>query len=164
MDVRSNRQTEEQTMEFPALQVRDLEGVDYVIPDELPGGPHVIILAFQQWHQLIVNRWTKPLEAIAERHPGTEVWEVPSMSRGYRLFRGGIDGGMRAGIPDTNVRRHTLTAYTDLKALAKALDLDTLETVQVFVVDCDGTVRWHGTGEPSADALDALDAAIPPCG
>ena len=39
-------------MEFPALKVRDLEGVDYVIPDELPGGPHVIILAFQQWHQV----------------------------------------------------------------------------------------------------------------
>ena len=106
-------------MEFPAMRVRDLEGVDYVIPDELPGGPHVIILAFHQWHQMIVNRWTSPLEAIAEKHPGTEVWEVPSMSRGYRLFRSGIDGGMRAGIPDMNVRRHTLTAYTDLVTLRR---------------------------------------------
>ena len=44
-------------MEFPALRVRDLEGMDYVIPDELPGGPHVIILAFQRWHQIIVERW-----------------------------------------------------------------------------------------------------------
>ena len=42
------------------MRVRDLEGVDYVIPDELPGGPHVIILAFHQWHQMIVNRWTDP--------------------------------------------------------------------------------------------------------
>ncbi len=151
-------------MEFPALKVRDLEGVDYVIPDELPGGPHVIILAFQQWHQMIVNRWTGPLESIAEKHPGTEVWEVPSISRGYRLFRGGIDGGMRAGIPDVNVRRHTLTAYTDLGSLAKALELGSLETVHVFVVDCDGTVRWRGEGEPTTEALQALEAAIPPCG
>jgi hypothetical protein len=151
-------------MEFPAMRVRDLEGVYYVIPDELPGGPHVIILAFQQWHQMIVDRWKSPLEAIAEKHPGTEVWEVPSISRGYRLFRSGIDGGMRAGIPDANVRRHTLTTYTDLSALAKALDLDTLETVHVFVVDCDGTVRWRGEGGPTSELLETLDAAIPPCG
>jgi hypothetical protein len=151
-------------MEFPALQVRDLEGVDYVIPDDLPGGPHVIILAFQRWHQSIVDRWKAPLEAIAGSHPGTEVWEVPSISRAYRLFRSGIDGGMRAGIPDVSVRRHTLTAYTDLGALARALDLDTRDTVHVFVVDCDGSVRWHGEGEPNAEALDALEAAIPPCG
>lgn len=151
-------------MEFPALQVRDLEGAAYVIPDGLPGGPHVIILAFQQWHQSIVNLWKGPLEEIAERHPGTEVWEVPSISRGYRLFRASIDGGMRAGIPDSNVRRHTLTAYTDLSELARALDLDTLDTVHVFVVDCDGTVRWHAEGEPDAASLEALEASLPPCG
>ena len=151
-------------MEFPALQVRDLEGTDYVIPDELPGGPHVIVIAFQQWHQSIVNRWKPSLEVIAERHPGTEVWEVPSISRGYRLFRSGIDGGMRAGIPDIAVRRHTLTAYTDLGALATALEIDNLETVHLFVVDCDGTVRWRGEGEPSAAALEELESCIPPCG
>ncbi len=151
-------------MNFPALQVRDLEGVDYVIPHELPGGPHVIILAFHQWHQVLVEQWKGPLEAVALAHPGTEVWEVPSISRGYRLFRSGIDGGMRAGIPDQNVRRHTLTAYTDLSQLAAALGLDTLETVHVFVVDCDGVVRWHGEGEPSTEAIEALEATIPPCG
>jgi len=151
-------------MEFPALKVRDLEGTDYVIPDGLPGGPHVIVVAFQQWHQMIVNRWKPSLEAIAERHPGTEVWEVPSLSRGYRLFRSGIDGGMRAGIPDVNVRRHTLTAYTDLGALAASLGIDSFETVYLFVVDCDGTVRWRGEGEPSPKALTELEASIPPCG
>ena len=151
-------------MDFPALHVRDLEGTDYVIPDDLPGGPHVIVVAFQQWHQMIVDRWKPLLEAIAQRHPGTEVWEVPSISRGYRLFRSGIDGGMRAGIPDVNVRRHTLTAYTDLGALAKALEIESFETVHLFVVDCDGTVRWSGEGEPSPEALAELEASIPPCG
>ena len=150
-------------MEFPALRVRDLEGTDYVIPDELPAGPHVIILAFQRWHQTIVERWKSPLQAVVHRHPGTEVWEVPSLSRGYRLFRSSIDGGMRAGIPDAGARRHTLTTYTDLRALARSLELDTLETVHVFVVGCDGAVHWHGEGDPSVAALEALEAALPAC-
>ncbi len=147
-------------MQFPALKVRDLEGAEHVIPDGLPGGPHVIILAFQQWHQSLVQLWTPGLEAIALRHPGTEVWEVPSMSSGYRLFRGGIDGGMRAGIPDPDTRRHTLTVYTDLHALAKALEIDKLDTVQLFLVDCSGTILWRASGEPDAASLDSLDRAV----
>lgn len=149
-------------MEFPPLKVRDLEGVDHVIPDELPGGPHVILLAFQRWHQIPVERWKEPLREIAARHPGTEVWEVPSLSNAYRLFRSGIDGGMRAGIPDPVVRKHTLTTYTDLGALARALELPSLDEVQVFVVDCDGTVRWHRAGDPTPAALEALEQALPP--
>jgi hypothetical protein len=151
-------------MEFPALNVRDLEGTDYVIPDELPGGPHVILLAFQQWHQMLVNEWKDPLEQIAARHPGTEVWEVPSLSKGYRLFRAGIDGGMRAGIPNPVVRRHTLTTYTDLDGLARALELGSLDTVYIFLVDCDGTIRWRGEGSPDAGMLAALETAMPECG
>jgi hypothetical protein len=146
-------------MDFPALQVRDLEGVEYVIPDALPGGPHVIILAFQRWQQVLVERWKPGLEELAERHPGMQVWEVPSLSKGYRLFRGTIDGGMRAGIPDPDVRRHTLTAYTDVGALARALEISSLDTVQVFLVDCDGTVRWRAEGEPAATSFAELDAA-----
>lgn len=147
-------------MQFPALKVRDLEGAEHVIPDGLPGGPHVIILAFQQWHQSLVEHWKPELEALARRHAGTEVWEVPSISSGYRLFRGSIDGGMRAGIPDPQTRRHTLTVYTDLRALAADLEIDTLDTVQLFLVDCGGTVLWRASGEPDAAALQSLEDAV----
>jgi len=147
-------------MQFPALKVRDLEGVEHVIPDGLPGGPHVIILAFQQWHQSLVGQWKPSLEALAQRHPGTEVWEVPSLSSGYRLFRGSIDGGMRAGIPDPDTRRHTLTIYTDLHALARDLEIDSLDTVQLFLVDCSGTVLWRAEAEPTSAAIESLEAAV----
>ena len=147
-------------MQFPALKVRDLEGVEHVVPDGLPGGPHVVVVAFQRWHQSLVDAWKPQLQAVAEHHPGTEVWEVPSISSGYRLFRSGIDGGMRAAIPDVDVRRHTLTAYTDLRAMARDLDIDSFDTVQLFLVDCGGTILWRASGDPSAEALVALDEAL----
>jgi hypothetical protein len=148
-------------MEFPALEVRDLEGEKHVIPHGLTGGPHVILLAFEQWHQRLVDLWKPLLEPVAERHPGMEVWEVPSISRGYRLFRPGIDGGMRAGIPDPDVRKHTLTAYTDLRALAKDLELPSLDTIYVFLVDCGGNILWRTSGEPTEGAVAELESALP---
>jgi len=148
-------------MQFPALKVRDLEGKDYVIPHGLPGGPHVIIVAFKQWQQILVNLWVPGLKAVADRHAGMEVWEVPSISQGYRLFRGGIDGGMRAGIPDVDARRHTLTAYTDIGHLARDLEIDSVETIHVFLVDCSGNVLWRAAGEPTDAALAELETAMP---
>lgn len=146
---------------FPALSVKDLEGASYSIPHDLPGGPHVIVMAFQQWHQAIVDEWKPHLERIASANPGMEVWEVPSISKAYRLFRAGIDGGMRAGIPDKTTREHTLTAYTDLGDLARNLGLPSLETVYVFLVDCGGQILWRGAGEPTPAALSELEAALP---
>jgi hypothetical protein len=148
-------------MEFPPLKVHDLEGTAHTIPDDLPGGPHLLVVAFQRWHQSIVDDWTPPPTAAAKRHPGTEVWEVPSLSKGYRLFRGGIDGGMAAAIPDISARRHTLTAYTDLRQLANDLGLANLDTVHVYLVDCSGHVLWRAEGEPTPEALSALEAALP---
>jgi len=75
-----------------------------------------------------------------QRRPGTEVWEVPSLSKGYRLFRASIDG------------------------LARALGLGSLDTVYIFLVDCDGAIRWRGEGAPDAEMLAALEAAMPECG
>ncbi len=148
-------------MQFPALKVRDLEGQEYVIPHALPGGPHVILVAFQQWHQLLVEKWSPGLHALAETHPGMEIWEVPSISRGYRIFRGGIDGGMRAGIPDIDVRRHTLTIYTDIRELERELEIDSTETIHIFLVDCAGTVLWRAAGEPTETSFAEIDAAVP---
>ncbi|NTU70867.1 MAG: DUF427 domain-containing protein [Coriobacteriia bacterium] len=66
---------------------------------------------------------------------------------------------MRAGIPDPDTRRHTLTAYTDLGALAKDLAIENLDTIQLFLVDCSGTILWRAQGEPSAESLRSLDSA-----
>ena len=148
-------------MQFPMLRVRDLEGLEHEIPGGLPGGPHVIILAFQQWHQRLVEEWRPHLEALAEKHPGTEVWEVPSISKGYRLFRASIDGGMRAGIPDPDVRRHTLTTYTNLQELADDLQLPSLDTIYLFLVDCSGAILWRAKGDPTQELLETLDQAMP---
>ena len=50
--------------------------------------------------------------------------------------------------------------YTDLGDLARALDIDSLETVHVFLVRCDGTVLWHGEGEPAEESAEEIEAAL----
>lgn len=147
-------------MQFPKMTARDLEGRTVEIPDGLSGAVNLVVLAFQRDHQQPIETWLPHFVRLEEMYPGLEVWEVPALSRGYRIWRGVIDGGMRAGIPDSNVRRHTLTSYLDLRDLQRALGLPDLGDIHLYLVDRSGSVRWQGRGGYSLATLDALTAAL----
>ena len=102
--------------EFPSVLARSLEGKRIRLPEDLPSGPRVVVLAFQRWHNALIETWEPALQALEARFRELSVWEVPALSRLYLPARGFIDGGMRAGIVDPEARRHTLTAvsYTHL--------------------------------------------------
>jgi hypothetical protein len=145
---------------FPPVLAHDLEGKRIRIPEDLPAGPHVVIVAFERWQQTQADSWEPALQELEERCRELSVWEVPALSRLYLPARGFIDGGMRAGIPDIEARRHTLTAYTDLRSLAGALQLPSLETIYVLLLAPDGTIVWQGSGEADAAQTAALGRAL----
>ena len=147
-------------MQFPRLTARDLEGRTVEIPDDLSGAFNLVVLAFQRDHQHPVETWLPHFARLQEAYPGLEVWEVPALSRGYRIWRGAIDGGMRAGIPDPVVRRHTLTSYLNLRDLQRTLDLPDLGDIHLYLLDGTGLIRWQGRGGYSEATLAALNAAL----
>ena len=149
-------------MRFPVIVARDLEGRRYEVPGDLPVGPRILVLAFQRWHTQLIDGWVPALDRIVAGHPGATWWEIPALSRIYAPARPYIDGGMRAGIPDPEARRKTLTSYTDLRALATALDLPGYDTIYVLLVDADGEGVWMGSGEADEDGVVGLERALEP--
>jgi len=147
-------------MRFATLVAHDLEDTSYTLPDDLPAGPRIVLMPFRRWHQPIVDGWTRILAPLRSAYPSLTVWEVPSISRAYRPAQRLIDGGMRAGIAGRDVRLHTLTAYTDMGALAKDLGIESFGTVQVFLLDGRGEILWQGSGRPSRQAVEEIAAAI----
>jgi hypothetical protein len=145
---------------FPSIKARDLEGRDVALPDELPQTPRVVILAFKRWHTELIESWEPVLEALESRCRQLSVWEVPALSRVYLPVRGFIDGGMRSGITEPEARQHTLTAYTDLSALARELGLPSLDTIYVLLLAPDGTILWRGQGPADAEQTAAMRQAV----
>jgi hypothetical protein len=147
-------------MQFPRLTARDLEGRTVEVPEGLSGAANLVVLAFQRDHQDPIETWLPHFALLEEQFPGLEVWELPALSRSYRIWRGAIDGGMRAGIPDRRVRRHTLTAYLNLGDLQRSLELPDLDDIYLLLVDRSGDVRWRGRGGYSEATLAALTVAL----
>jgi hypothetical protein len=147
-------------MRFPTLRARDLEEKSYSVPDELPGRLRVILLPFKQWQQILVGQWEDALAAAFEGRDDVTVWEVPALGAVWKPVRGYIDGGMRGGIPDVEVRRHTLTSYGELDTIRSGLGITDHETAYVFLVDADGEVLWRDSGEPDPAKVAAFAAAL----
>jgi len=122
---------------FPTLEATSLSGRRRRLPDDLTE-PTVVILAFQRWQQAEVDTWIEELRGAGCPYP---ILEVPTIGSRYRLARSFIDGGMRAGIPDVEVRERTLTAYTDVGRVLKSLGFPSTDHVVVTLVDPPGSVR-----------------------
>lgn len=145
---------------FPSVTAHDLEGHQVRVPEDLPAGPRIVILAFQRWHTELVETWEPALHSLETRCRELSVWEVPALARLYLPARTFIDGGMRAGTVDADARLHTLTVYTDLSALARKLELSSLETIHLLLLAPDGTILWQGRGAADEVQILALKQAL----
>lgn len=146
---------------FPSLAGRDLEWRDRRVPEDLEGSPRVLVVAFKQWHQPVVNAWVAALERDGRgRAPGMRIYEVPTISDRWNRWRDGIDGNMVRAIPDRDVRERTVTVYAPLAPILRALGLLSRRRVAVFVLADDGAIRARAVGAPTPASVRAVIDAL----
>lgn len=156
------------TMRFPVLPVRSLAGDELILPRDLPAPRTLVVCAFRQWQQRLVDEWidwavaagVAPSPLGLDRTAPTAVVEVPVLGRRYRPARSFIDGGMAAGIRVPTVLARTLTAYTDVAAFCRAAGIESRATVTAMVVRRDATILASAAGPPDSATVSDVAAAL----
>jgi hypothetical protein len=141
---------------FPAVEGRNLEGRVFRLPGGFAGEINIVLIAFRREQQSDVDSWMPFLAPIAASRPEVEIYELPTLGRGYRVMRSFIDGGMRGGIPDRAVREATITLYIDKSPFRKSLRLADEQRIYILVVTRDGRVLWRAEGPFDAAAGESL--------
>lgn len=120
--------------EFPSIQGNNLNKEKKVVPDDFVDKNLVIIVAFQQWHQPLVDESILLLEenGLGETH---NIIEVPTVQKTNKLAEIYLDGIMRAGIRDDRIRNRTITAYLDKNQFLEILDIPSDETIYWFLIE-----------------------------
>lgn len=131
---------------FPKLSSESLSRERFALPGELKGEVVLALIAFKRWQQREVNTWVPFAKQLRRKHPKMNYYEFPTLTRGYRLMRFWIDGGMRRGIPNLKTRARTITLYTDKVAFRRALGIKGEEHIKVMVIDQKGRVYWRTSG------------------
>ncbi len=103
---------------FPNLSGNNLNGKKFNLPQDFPAERTLVLIAFEEKQQAILDTWSQGLDLLNSQIP----WiEVPVISTPYKLGSFIIDSGMRKGIPNPKVRDRVITLYTDREAFAKSM-------------------------------------------
>ncbi|MFN8130526.1 MAG: hypothetical protein U0R70_03130 [Solirubrobacteraceae bacterium] len=144
----------------PAIDARGLDGRAWSVPADLEGERNLVAFAFHRHQQADVDTWIPDLEAAAASDPAVRAYEIPTISRRWAPARRFIDGGMVAGIPDPAARARTLTAYTEVGRVTRALGLAGTDDIAIVLCDRSGAVAWMAEGPRNGAAAEALAAAL----
>tara|TARA_Y100000768_G_scaffold166443_1_gene124645 strand:+ start:1230 stop:1685 length:456 start_codon:yes stop_codon:yes gene_type:complete len=119
--------------EFPAIEGNNLNKQKKVVPDDFVDKNLIVIVAFQQWHQPLVDESILLLEnnGLGETH---NIIEVPIIQKTSKLAEIYLDGVMRAGIRDDRIRNRTITAYIDKEQFKLDLEIPDEDTIYWFLV------------------------------
>jgi hypothetical protein len=145
---------------FPTVKGENLSGRHMVLPRDFEGNLNIVVVAFYREQQLLVNSWLPTVQELQRRYPEIHMYELPTISTGYKLMKWIIDNGMRSGIKDIKTRDHTITLFIDTKKFRQDLDLATDETIYVMLVDSSGSVRWKTSGSMTSMGAAQMNAAV----
>ncbi|MBN2230525.1 MAG: hypothetical protein JW779_13135 [Candidatus Thorarchaeota archaeon] len=147
-------------MKFPRITAENLNKETIEVPNQLRGDPKLLIVAFQQWQQRLVNSWVPYLESLILKYPDFDFYELPTIRSMNFVYRRFIDGGMRAGIPSRETRGRTITLYIDKESFKESLNIVTEETIYLFLTKQDGEIIWKGEGGFDDEKVPLLEKAI----
>jgi hypothetical protein len=145
MKIKNQRLDEK--MIFPEVSGENLLKQKVVIPTQLRGKFNVMIVAFQQWHQSLVNSWVPFLESMFQKYPDIEFYELPTIQNMNFVYRMIINNGMRAGIPSKETRRRTITLYIDKTPFKRKLQIPNEKDIHIFFIDRNGETYWKAQGQ-----------------
>lgn len=143
-------------MDFPQITCENLARERFNLPGDFEGDYNLCLIAFQQWHQRLVDSWIPLAQQMEETYPRFRYYEFPVIRRMNPLYRGFIDQGMRAGIPDPVARHKTITLYTDKAAFRKALEIANEDDIHLRLVDRAGVVYLATAGALMRETGEAL--------
>ena len=122
--------------EFPSIQGNNLNKVKKIVPDDFVDRDLIVIVAFQQWHQPLVDESIENLEKdkLDLTH---NIIEVPTIRKSTKLNEIYLDGVMRRAIKEDRIRNRTITAYIDKEEFKQSLEIPDEQSIYWFLIEKD---------------------------
>lgn len=147
-------------MKLPVVGGSNLNRQKLVFPRDFSGDVNLVFIAFQQWHQDLINEWVPLAERLEKTLLGFHYYEFPVVYQMGRLGRTFLNEGMRAGIPNPATRARTITLYLDKTPFRQALEIPDENTIWAYLFAKDGDVLWRLSGNYTEEKGAELETAV----
>ena len=118
---------------FPSFSGENLNKENKTIPDDYIEKNLIVIIAFQRWHQSLVDSSIDTLEKMGfgDTH---YILQIPVIEKTTWSRKIRLDTIMRAGIRDHDIRARTITVYTNKPMFNDKFGIDSEVSIHWFVV------------------------------
>ncbi len=147
-------------MQLPTVSGKNLLRQENVFPRDFDAALNLVFIPFQQWQQRQVDSWVPFVAQLATAVPDFDFYEFPTIYRMNWLGRTFINEGMRAGIPNPDTRRRTVTLYLKKRPFRQALAIDSEDDITVMLFDRQGRVLWRSSGAFTEEKGAELETAV----
>lgn len=147
-------------MQLPTVSGKNLLRQTMVFPRDFGSDLNLVFIPFQQWHQNQVDSWIPAVAQLEAEFPGLAYYEFPTINRMNWVARTFINEGMRAGIPNADTRRRTITLYLDKASFRQALAIADESDTAVILFDRQGQVLWRSSGAFTEEKGAELETAV----
>ena len=145
-----------ETNQFPSIQGNNLNKIKKTVPDDFVDKDLIVIVAFQQWHQPLVDESIENLEN-EELDLTHNIIEVPTIRKSTKLNEIYLDGVMRRAIREDKIRNRTITAYIDKEQFKDSLEIPDEQSIYWFLVGKDSkNILLKGSGVITAEEVNLI--------
>ena len=132
-------------MSLPKMQGETLDKTERVYPEDFKGKPTVMIILFDRDQQAQMDGWAAASDALPD---GVGMVEIALIGKVGGIAKFFITGGMRDAIGDDKERLGRMMPYFgDADKVKKALAIDDISEVAVFLLSPSGKVLWQASGD-----------------
>jgi hypothetical protein len=139
-------------IKFPVINARLLTGKPLKLPEDARGRVSLILVAFVRQEPGLVEAWVEPFRQ-AQNPAGLAFYRIALL--GDSAIPNIVDLGMKMGVPASK-HGWTATAYGQRERLRQELGIADQDSLHLYLLDGEGTVRWTGRGAPDQEALQEL--------
>jgi hypothetical protein len=144
---------------FPQMRGTGLDFGTVRIPEDLVAGPKLIVVSYDDNQQGIVNEWFEPLLELNTEFPTLNGYYTPLLPKDTADSAAFIVGGF-AALANEAERERTVVVFTDVERFNELVSINSQDTVQLFLLDCDNQIRWQASGPVNKQKLDSLRTTL----
>lgn len=132
---------------LPSITGLSINSLEVAFPDDFQVAYHLVVMPFDREQQEQAITWLPLFQELVAESEQVELWSIaalPELNAGIRLL---VLGGLSAVISDADIRPQVTAIFlADQQAFLDELNIETPETIRVFIMDDAGVIYYTDQG------------------
>jgi len=150
---------------MPGATGLDADSESVTFPEQFTAEYHLVVMPFDREQQVLAVTWLPLFQEIASGHDNLQYWSIAALPELNSAIRFLVMSGISAAVTETEMRPQVTVLFLEEQELfLDALEIESTDAIQSFIIDSDGVIYYRAIGEYSDikgdDFRSAVDALL----